>query len=102
MYIWSLARLLERFFTRAIDLWPINERWSLYSRINYSLADSELQEGLIGLEYESCCWALRVAARRYLKDRQGGTRDGLFVELRLKGLGAFGRRSPPLFYTPAP
>ncbi len=83
-------------------LWPLNERWSLYSRVNYSLADSELQEGLIGLEYESCCWALRVAARRYLKDRQGGTRDGLFVELRLKGLGAFGRRSPPLFYTPAP
>ncbi len=83
-------------------LWPINERWRLFSRVNYSLEDSELLEGLVGVEYESCCWALRVAARRYLRDRNGGERDALYVELRLKGLGAFGRRDPPLFYTPAP
>ncbi|MEJ2535120.1 MAG: LPS assembly protein LptD [Gammaproteobacteria bacterium] len=83
-------------------LWPVNEHWRLFSRINYSLEDSDLLEGLIGAEYDSCCWALRVAARRYLRDRQGGERDTVYVELRLKGLGAFGRREPPLFYTPAP
>ncbi len=83
-------------------LWPVNERWRLFTRVNYSLEDSDLLEGLVGVEYESCCWALRVAARRYLRDRNGGERDALYVELRLKGLGAFGRREPPLFYTPAP
>ncbi|MEE4216835.1 MAG: LPS assembly protein LptD, partial [Xanthomonadales bacterium] len=83
-------------------LWPINERWRLFSRVNYSLDESELLEGLVGIEYESCCWALRMAARRYLRDRNGGERDALYLELRLKGLGAFGRREPPLFYTPAP
>ncbi len=82
--------------------WPINYNWKLFSRVNYSLEDSDLLEALVGVEYESCCWALRVAARRYLRDRNGGERDALFLELRLKGLGAFGRREPPLFYTPAP
>lgn len=82
--------------------WPINNTWKLFTRVNYSLVDSELLEGLVGIEYESCCWALRVAARRYLRDRNGGERDALYLELRLKGLGAFGRREPPLFYTPAP
>ncbi len=83
-------------------LWPINTNWNVFSRVNYSLVDSELLEGLVGVEYESCCWALRVAARRFLRDRNGGQRDALYLELRLKGLGAFGRREPPLFYTPAP
>lgn len=83
-------------------LWPISPNWSAFTRVNYSLEESDLLEGLVGLEYESCCWALRVAARRYLRDRNGGERNALYVELRLKGLGAFGRREPPLFYTPAP
>ena len=83
-------------------LWPINERWRLFTRVNYSLVDSELLEGLVGVEYSSCCWALRVAARRYLRDRNGGQRDSVYVELRLNGLGSFGRREPTLFHTPAP
>lgn len=83
-------------------LWPINNRWRAFSRVSYSLEDSSLLEGLVGVEYESCCWALRVAARRYLRDRNGGERDTLYAELRLKGLGAFGRREPALFRRPAP
>lgn len=77
---------------------PINERWRLFSRLNYSLEDSDLLETSLGVEYESCCWTVRVMARRYLKDREGGTRDALYLELRLKGLGSFGRSAPPLFY----
>ncbi|MEM1410779.1 MAG: LPS assembly protein LptD [Pseudomonadota bacterium] len=83
-------------------LWPVNENWRLFSRVNYSLDDNELLEGLVGVEYDSCCWAVRVSARRYLRDRNGGSRDALFVELRLKGLGAFGRREPNMFNTAVP
>ncbi|MEE4174243.1 MAG: LPS assembly protein LptD [Xanthomonadales bacterium] len=83
-------------------LWPISTKWSAFSRVSYSLDDSNLLEGLIGVEYESCCWALRVAARRFLRDRNGGERDALYAELRLKGLGAIGRREPALFRRPAP
>jgi LPS-assembly protein len=82
--------------------WPINETWKLFTRVNYSLQDSELLEALAGVEYESCCWAVRFSARRHLKDNQGGTRDAFYFELRLKGMGSVGRRPPPLFYDPAP
>lgn len=82
--------------------WPLNERWKLYSRVNYSLDDSQLLEAIAGVEYESCCWAVRLAARRYLKDRQGGSRDAIYFELQLKGLGSIGREAPPLFSEPAP
>ena len=78
--------------------WPVNEQWQLFSRVNYSLRESDLLEALAGVEYESCCWAFRVAARRYHKDRSGGERDAIYFELRLKGLGSLGRRNPPLFY----
>lgn len=82
--------------------WPINERWRVFTRVNYSLENSRLLEAIGGLEYESCCWAVRIAARRHLKNRRGDTRDSLYIELRLKGLGSVGREPPPLFYDPAP
>ena len=78
--------------------WPVNERWNLISRVNYSLADSDLLETQLGVEYESCCWAFRTVYRRYLKNRDGESRDGIYLELRLKGLGTVGRKAPPLFY----
>ena len=82
-------------------LWPINERWTVLSRLKYSLEDRELLEAQAGLEYESCCWGLRLIARRYLRNREGDARDAVYIELRLKGLGDFGRQPPPLFYDAA-
>lgn len=77
--------------------WPINERWRLLSRVNYSFAENDLLEIQAGIEYESCCWAVRTVLRRYLKDRDGDYRDGIFVELNLKGLGSIGSGSRNLF-----
>ena len=66
-------------------LWPVNTRWTVVSRLKYSLDDNELLEALAGLEYESCCWGLRLVARRYLRSRSGDERDALYLELNLKG-----------------
>lgn len=75
---------------------PLSERWSLVGRANYSfLADTEL-ETLIGFEYDSCCWALRGFFRRYLRNQRGEKRNGLYLELELKGLGSLGRRTDQL------
>jgi LPS-assembly protein len=82
-------------------LWPINERWTVLSRLKYSLDDRELLEAQAGLEYETCCWGVRMVARRYLRNREGDARDAVYLELRLKGLGDFGRKPPPLFYDEA-
>ena len=77
--------------------WPINERWRVLSRINYSFADNDLLEIQAGIEYESCCWAVRTVLRRYLKNRDGDYRDGIFFELNLKGLASLGTRTEDLF-----
>jgi len=77
--------------------WPINERWKVLSRINYSFADNDILEIQGGFEYESCCWAVRTVLRRYLKNRDGDHRNGIFFELNLKGLASLGTRSQDLF-----
>jgi LPS-assembly protein len=77
---------------------PINERWRVLARVNYSLQDSDLLAAEAGFEYDSCCWALRVVGKRFLRNREGDHRDALYVQLILKGLGNFGRRTAPLFY----
>jgi LPS-assembly protein len=77
--------------------WPVNERWRLMSQVNYSFEDSEVLELQGGFEYESCCWALRTVMRRYLKNREGDYRNGIYLELNLKGLASVGTRARDLF-----
>ena len=77
---------------------PINESWLVLGRVNYSLKDSDLLAAEAGFEYDSCCWALRVVAKRFLRNRNGDHRDAIYVQLVLKGLGNIGRRTAPLFY----
>jgi LPS-assembly protein len=97
------ARFEYRFRRQRVDqfdfriFWPINERWRVLSRVNYSFADDDLLEMQGGVEYESCCWAFRTVLRRYLKNRDGDYRNGIYVELNLKGLASIGTGSRQLF-----
>jgi len=77
---------------------PLNERWRVLGRVNYSIEDSDLLSAEAGFQYDSCCWALRVVAKRFLRNREGDHRDAIYVQLLLKGLANIGRRSAPLFY----
>ncbi len=77
--------------------YPLTAELNLISRVNYSLKDDEPLELLGGLEYESCCWAVRASIRRYVSDRQADQRTAFFLELHLKGLGSLGRRPYDLF-----
>ena len=77
---------------------PINASWRVLGRVNYSLLDSDLLSAEAGFEYDSCCWAMRFVAKRFLRNREGDHRDAIYVQLVLKGLGDFGRKTAPLFY----
>jgi LPS-assembly protein len=78
--------------------WPVTPEWRLLTRVNYSFEDDDLLETQAGFEYESCCWALRTVYRRYLKNREGEQRDGVYLELNLKGLASVGTGGEELFY----
>jgi LPS-assembly protein len=77
--------------------WPLGNGWNIVSRWNYALDDDDTLEVLAGFEYSSCCWALRMMGRHYLRDRNGDSRNALMLELELTGLGRIGRRPYSLF-----
>ncbi len=77
--------------------YPVRRSLNLIGRVNYSFEDDETLELLGGIEYESCCWAVRLTGREYIRDRDSESRRTVFLELHLKGLGSLGRRPYPLF-----
>lgn len=80
--------------TEQIDfsvLWPIKDQWRLAARWNYSLDENTSIESLLGVEYDSCCWALRFAARRYISESGLDHDTNLYLQLVLKGLAPLGQ-----------
>lgn len=71
-------------------LWPLGSRWHLIARHNYSIQDRRILETLAGLEYQSCCWRVRVVSRRHVDDDLGNTDRSLYVQFDLKGLTSIG------------
>ncbi|MDQ3206241.1 MAG: LPS assembly protein LptD [Pseudomonadota bacterium] len=74
-------------------LYPINQNWSVVGRYYYSILDSKLLESIAGVQWESCCLAARLVARRYVRDRNGDLDDSLRLEFELKGLGSAGQKT---------
>ncbi|HEX5787713.1 MAG TPA: LPS assembly protein LptD [Woeseiaceae bacterium] len=70
--------------------WPLAERWNFVGRYNYSFRDEEVLEQFFGLEYESCCWGLRVVSRRHVSTRDGTYDSSFGLQLVLKGMASVG------------
>ena len=79
--------------------WPMSQDWRLLGRYNQDLTENRTNDSFLGLEYESCCWAVRVVARRYINiqlDSQGGLvpgqpdehSSGVYIQFVLKGVGS--------------
>lgn len=76
--------------------WPVSRQWNFVGRYNYSFRDDKVLEQFFGLEYESCCWGLRLVSRRYISTRDG-TRDSSFgLQLVLKGMSSVGTAADKL------
>jgi len=99
------GRLLNFAFRRRIgnieqtDLsgrWPVTDRIALVARWFYDLERDETVETFVGLEYDDCCWRVRLIGRRQEEPfdgvRSSGTENetGVFLEVALKGLAGFG------------
>jgi len=80
--------------TEQLDIsaaWPIGNSWRVAGRWNYSLDADRSLESLLGVQYDSCCWAFRVAARRFISDEGDDHEFKLFLQLVLKGLAPVGQ-----------
>jgi LPS-assembly protein len=75
-------------------IWPLNDTWALIGRWNYDHANKRNLETIAGVEYDNCCWTMRVLARKWIDNDAlyfGGFEDdntGVFVQFELKGLGS--------------
>ena len=69
---------------------PINEHWRAVTRWNYDLQEKRNLEVLAGVEYDTCCWKLRLAGRRYNQNTDEDYNNSIELQLVLKGLGQIG------------
>ncbi len=69
--------------------WPIFGRWTFRARSLYSQRDHRNIESHVGIEYNACCWAVRVAAsRRFVGGEQI---KAIMFQLELTGLSKLGK-----------
>jgi LPS-assembly protein len=79
--------------------WPVDHRLALVARWNWEVPEQRLLEGFAGLEYNSCCWAVRALAQRFLNNDTPGEEEystGVFLQLELKGLAGLGDETAEL------
>ncbi|MDO4230560.1 MAG: LPS-assembly protein LptD [Lautropia sp.] len=83
--------------------WPINNKWSILGRVNYSFLQQRISpttglledvrpglvEGLVGLEYDDCCWGARLVLHRFVTTEQKAT-NRIYLQFDLRGLGSLG------------
>lgn len=75
--------------------WPLAKNWHWVGRYYRDIQRSRTIESFMGIEYESCCWALRLTVRRNLATRfnNNGVRDlnefdsGIALQFVFKGMG---------------
>ena len=60
--------------------WPAGGRWSFVGRYNYSFRENANLERFAGVEYEACCWRLRLVGRRYISRRTGESDSSLALQ----------------------
>ena len=83
--------------------WPLGASWRTVGRWNIALDEDRYRtlEAFAGMEYDSCCWGIRMVARRYRRsgaraDGEDSYSNGLFVQLELKGLTSVGNSTEAL------
>jgi LPS-assembly protein len=69
--------------------WPVSNRWYGVARVNYSLLDSKVAEGLLGMEYKADCWVFRLVSQR-IPTATGKATSAIFFQLELNGLTRLG------------
>ncbi|MGI9261356.1 MAG: LPS-assembly protein LptD, partial [Woeseiaceae bacterium] len=70
--------------------WPLSQSWNFVGRYNFSFRDRKPLEQFYGLEFESCCWGLRLVSRRFISTRDGTRDSSIGLQLVLKGMTSVG------------
>lgn len=74
-------------------IWPVTPAVAVVGRYFYDLEEEEIVEAFGGVQYDDCCWRLRLVGRQYRRPFDSvdnvDTETGVFVEVVMKGLAGF-------------
>ncbi|WP_415097644.1 LPS-assembly protein LptD [Legionella adelaidensis] len=79
--------------------WPLNERWSTLGAYSYNISKKYDMMTFFGIQYETCCWAVRLLGGHTFKNIDRDTlspayNNNVFVQIMLKGLGSVANTDP--------
>ncbi|WHZ20801.1 MAG: LPS-assembly protein LptD [Rhodanobacteraceae bacterium] len=72
---------------------PVGAAWKLVGGYTYSLRDRRAVDAFAGVEWDSCCTAIRVLSRHYVYDYQGDSNNAIMFEIQFKGVGSYGQKA---------
>ncbi|MDI1352146.1 MAG: LPS assembly protein LptD, partial [bacterium] len=78
--------------------WPLTEKWGAIGAYSHNISKNYNMMSLFGVQYDSCCWAMRVLGGRTFKSLNANFEprynDNIYVQLLLKGLGSIANSDP--------
>jgi LPS-assembly protein len=78
--------------------WPLSDRWSSIGAYSYNISKDYSMMSLLGMQYDSCCWAVRVLGGRTFQSLDKGSlpqyNNNIYLQILLKGLGSVANSDP--------
>jgi len=78
--------------------WPLRDRWSVIGAYNHNISKNYSMMSLLGLQYDTCCWAMRALAGRTFQslnsDYQPQYNNNVYLQILFKGLGSVTNSDP--------
>jgi LPS-assembly protein len=74
----------------ALLFWPLARQWQWLARWRYDLEHEEDLELLAGVEYESCCWSIRLTGQQRRDSVDEEMSRSIYLTFQLKGLASLG------------
>jgi LPS-assembly protein len=79
--------------------WPLTERWSSLGAYSYNISEGYNMMSLLGFQYDTCCWAMRLMGGRTFRNISTNTlapqyNNNVYFQILLKGLGSVASSDP--------
>lgn len=87
-YRFDKERELEQ--SDAVLYWQLMTKWQLLGHWRYDHENADDLEQMLGLEYESCCWAIRLVGRNRRDTVTEDFERDVLLTFSFKGLGSLG------------
>ncbi len=86
-YIRDLPNQIQQFDTSG--QWPILDRWYAVGRVDYSIPEHKIVQGLLGVEYKADCWVFRFGGQ-HIQTATNISSTSTFFQLELNGFAQLG------------